>query len=159
MIYILYLSYNNNNLNISKNTFISAFQFPSRFSGKYIVFEASTTLSTIAQDERLHSLQAEVEPKPKLGVHFPRYQENWCLSIEVTFEEYRATTIERVIWKVSNRTLVGWGWDEKLGQTSREDVWRGEGRNGNGSKNNENKRGRKTVRGEWFVLQKSDESA
>lgn len=32
MIYILYLSYNNNNLNISKNTFISAFQFPSRFS-------------------------------------------------------------------------------------------------------------------------------
>lgn len=161
MIYILYLSYNNNNLNISKNTFISAFQFPSRFSVENIscskhqplyppLRKMNGSIHYKQKSNRNRNLAFIFRDTKRTGAYRSR-----LLSRNIELRRSNALSEKYRIEHLSDE-----GETKNSGKLLEKTFGRGGGgRNGNGSKNNENKRGRKTIRGEWFGLQKSDESA
>lgn len=162
MIYILYLSYNNNNLNISKNMFISAiFNFHpvspwkiyrvrsinhsihhcARWTAPFTTSRSRTETETWRSFSAIPRELVLIDRGYFRGISSHDDRTRYLKSIESNTCRMRVRRKTRA--NFSRRRLEG-----------------GEGRrNGNGSKNNENKRGRKTVRGEWFGLQKSDESA
>lgn len=160
MIYILYLSYNNNNLNISKNTFISAiFNFHpvspwkiyrvrsinhsihhcARWTAPFTTSRSRTETETWRSFSAIPRELVLIDRGYFRGISSHDDRTRYLKSIESNTCRMRVRRKTRA--NFSRRRLEGGG------------------RNGNGSKNNENKRGRKTVRGEWFGLQKSDESA
>lgn len=161
MIYILYLSYNNNNLNISKNTNSSPhFNFHpvspwkiyrvrsinhsihhcARWTAPFTTSRSRTETETWRSFSAIPRELVLIDRGYFRGISSHDDRTRYLKSIESNTCRMRVRRKTRA--NFSRRRLGGGG-----------------GRNGNGSKNNENKRGRKTVRGEWFGLQKSDESA